>query len=302
MATGVFRGVFAIPPTPFHDDGSLDEASLARCVAFCLSAGVHGIVAPVVASESGTLFEEERMRIAELLVGRVAGRVPVIIGVSGASVSVSELYAWHAARIDADGVIAMPPPDASDPEEIIAFYTAVAEAAGGLPVWVQNAPAPLGTPMPPELLARLLDIPSVDYVKEETALAPQAMTRLQALAGDRLAGVMGGMGGRHMLDEHGRGACGTMPACEFADVHVAIWNALERGDIATARRIHTRLLPLLSYEGMYSFALWKQVLVRRGVIASARTRLPGAPVFDADNHRELDAMLRDIDDLLTVSI
>jgi 4-hydroxy-tetrahydrodipicolinate synthase len=155
--------------------------------------------------------------------------------------------------------------------------------------------------MAPGLLERLLEIPHVEYVKEETALAPQVMTRVRELAGNRLAGVMGGMGGRYMLHEHDRGACGTMPACEFADVHVAIWNALERGDMVTARRLHTRLLPLLDYEGMYTFALWKQVLVRRGVIASARTRLPGAPVFDADNHRELDAMLGEIDDLLTTS-
>jgi dihydrodipicolinate synthase/N-acetylneuraminate lyase len=89
-----------------------------------------------------------------------------------------------------------------------------------------------------------------------------------------------------------------MPACEVADAHVLVWDALERGDAEEARRLHTRLLPLLNYEAMYSFTVYKEVLVRRGVIASARTRVPGAGALDAENQRELDLLLRDLEPLL----
>src|SRR5690606_18019152 len=95
--------------------------------------------------------------------------------------------------------------------------------------------------------------------------------------------------------------CGTMPACEVTDAHVLIWDALERGDEDEARRLHTQLLPLLNYEAMYSFTIYKEVLVRRGVIASARTRVPGAGTLDAENHRELDRLLRDLEPLLRVA-
>jgi 4-hydroxy-tetrahydrodipicolinate synthase len=110
---------------------------------------------------------------------------------------------------------------------------------------------------------------------------------------------MGGMAGRFLLEEYRRGACGTMPACEVADAHVQVWDALERGDSDTARRLHTQLLPLLNYEAMYSFTIYKEVLLRRGVIRSAKTRVPGAGQLDAENHRELDALLRDLEPLLT---
>jgi 4-hydroxy-tetrahydrodipicolinate synthase len=302
MTTDRFRGVFAIPPTPFRDDGRIDEVSLGRCLDFCLDAGAHGIVTPVTASESFTLTDEERLRVAEIAVERVGGRVPVVIGVSGASTAASILYTRHAARIGADAVIAMPPGVVHPPAgEIVDFYAGVARAADGLPVWVQDFVAPLGTPMAPALLARLLaEIPGVSYLKEETAFAPQVITQVRALAGEHLKGVMGGMGGRYLLEEHRRGACGTMPACEVADAHVAIWNALESGDAGEARRLHTMLLPLLSYEAMFTYAIYKEVLVRRGVIASARTRVPGAPALDAENHRELDLLLREIAPLLTV--
>ena len=64
-----FRGVFAIPPTPFDDAGNVDEASLRRCVDFCVEAGAHGIVAPVNASESIALTGSvggRRLRLAKL--------------------------------------------------------------------------------------------------------------------------------------------------------------------------------------------------------------------------------------------
>jgi 4-hydroxy-tetrahydrodipicolinate synthase len=298
---GRFRGVFAIPPTPFDDAGNVDEASLRRCVDFCVAAGAHGIVAPVNASESIALTDAERLRVAELIVEGAAGRVPTVIGVSGVSTAASALYAAHAAAVGADAVIAMPPYVRHPPaEEIVDFYAAVARAAAGLPVWIQDYVAPVGTPMAPALLARLLrEIPGVDFLKEETQYAPQVMTAVRDLAGESLRGMMGGMAGRFLLEEYRRGACGTMPACEVADAHVLVWDALDRGDADEARRLHTQLLPLLNYEAMYSFTIYKEVLVRRGVIASARTRVPGAGRLDAENGRELDLLLRDLAPLLT---
>ncbi len=299
-----FRGVFAIPPTPFADDWQVDERSLRRAVEFTVQAGAHGIVAPVNASEGIILTDAERLRVAEILVDQTAGRVPVIIGVSGVSTAASALYARHAASIGADAVIAMSPyVKHAPPSEIVVFYAALAAAADGLPVWIQNNPGPVGTPMSAELMARILnESQAVRFIKEESEHAPQVISRVRALAGGKLGGVMGGMGGRFMLEEYRRGACGTMPAAEVADVHVLVWNALESGDLDEARRLHTILLPLLNYEALYTSAIYKEVLVRRGIIASSRSRLPGAAQLDDENQREIDALLRDLSPLLTLGL
>lgn len=299
---GRFRGVFAIPPTPFGEDGGIDEVSLQKCVDFCVEAGTHGIVIGVNASEAIALTDEERLRAAEIVIDQTAGRVPVVVGVSGVSTTSSALYASHAAKAGADSVMAMPPYVRHAPVgEIFDFYAAVAAAADGLPVWIQDYVGPVGTPMPASLLVRMLaEIPGVDFLKEETAYAPQVITTVSEQAGDSLKGVMGGMAGRYLMEEFARGACGTMPACEVTDVHVLVWNALDRGDEAEARRLHTELLPLLNYEAMYSFTIYKEVLYRRGVIASPRTRVPGAGTLDAHNHRELDAILDALSPLMTV--
>jgi 4-hydroxy-tetrahydrodipicolinate synthase len=295
-----FRGVYTIPPTPFTDDDRVDVESLRRIVDFCVACGAHGIVAPVNASEGPFLTDEERRLVTEILVEQTARRVPVMVGVSGASTRASVEYARHAEAVGADALIAMPPYIRHPtPDQIVGFYTDLARATR-LPICIQNYVAPVGTPMTAAFVARLLrEIDTVVYVKEETATAPQLVTGILAAAGAACEGVMGGMAGRYLMEEYARGARGTMPACEVTDAHVAVWNALESGDLTHARRLFNQLLPLLNYEQMWGTVVYKEVLRRRGVIASARVRAPGSQTLDEHNHRELDAILADLQPLLT---
>lgn len=297
-----FRGVYTIPPTPFTDDDQVDIAGLRRIVDFCVACGAHGIVAPVNASEGPFLTDDERRRVIEVLVEQTNRRIPVMIGVSGATTRSSVEYARHAEAAGADALIAMPPYIRHcTPDQIVGFYTDLARATR-LPICIQNYVAPVGTPMTAAFVARLLrEIDTVLYVKEETATAPQLMTSILTQAGDACQGVMGGMAGRYLMEEYARGACGTMPACESTDAQVAVWNALESGDIAQARRLFNLLLPLLNYEQMWGTVVYKEVLRRRGVIDNARVRAPGSQTLDEHNHRELDAILADLRPLLTVT-
>ncbi|MCC6625979.1 MAG: dihydrodipicolinate synthase family protein [Chloroflexi bacterium] len=297
-----FRGVYTIPPTPFTDDDQVDIAGLRRIVDFCVACGAHGIVAPVNASEGPFLTDEERRRVTEVLVEQANRRVPVMVGVSGASTRASVEYARYAEAVGADALIAMPPYIRHcTPDQIVGFYTDLARATR-LPICIQNYVAPVGTPMTAAFVARLLrEIDTVIYVKEETATAPQLVTGILAAAGAACQGVMGGMAGRYLMEEYARGACGTMPACESTDAHVAVWNALESGDTAQARRLFNLLLPLLNYEQMWGTVVYKEVLRRRGVIDSARVRAPGSQTLDEHNHRELDAILHDMRSLLAVT-
>jgi 4-hydroxy-tetrahydrodipicolinate synthase len=298
----MMRGVFTIPVTPFNESRELDEASLHQCVAFCVKAGAHGLVAPVNASEFTALTDDERRRVAEIVVETAAGRVPVVVGVSGSSAQHASVFARHARKIGADAVIAMPPyVRKASPEEITEYFRVVAGTAQ-LPVFIQNYQAPVGTPLSPAFMARLVaEIDGIEYVKEETLPAGHAMTEVLRLAGPRLKGVMGGMAGRFLMDEYRRGACGTMPACEVTDVHVALWTTLEAGDEPNARRIFNRLLPLLNLEWLYGAVVYKEVLRRRGILERATVRGPGLFTLDANDHLELDAILADVSALFTTA-
>lgn len=289
------RGVFAIPPTPFTSTGTLDLEGLRSTVQFCVKAGVHGIVTPVNASEFAMLTDAERELVVETAVDAAAGRVPVVVGVTGASVEQAVAFARHARTSGVHSVIAMPPfVLKAGPEQIVAYYRAVA-AASRLPVWVQNHMPPVGTAMPASLLVRLVtEIDGVVAVKEESYPPGQLMTAVRDLCGTPLQGLMGGMAGRHLIDEYRRGSTGTMPACEIADLHVDLWRHLEDKDWAAARTLYRAMLPLLTLESLYGVRIYKEVLRRRGIIADATARESGIPALDEFDHQELDEVLDEL--------
>jgi 4-hydroxy-tetrahydrodipicolinate synthase len=299
--SGSWRGIFTIPCTPFTDTGELDIASLRDEIAFCLEAGAHGIVAPVNASEFWTLSDEERKRVAQVIVQEVAGRVPVVIGVTGASASIATAFARHAEEIGADAVIALPPhARIASSTTIFEYYRALSEAIS-LPIFIQNHDAPAGTRMSPEFVAQLVrELEHIDWIKEETFPPGHAIQAEIALCGPKLKGVMGGVAGRYLLDEYRRGVCGTMPACEVTDIHVQVWNALDGDDERMARDLFYRLLPLLNYEALLP-GVYKAILKRRGIIASDYLRSEAGNPLDAQDHQELSALFADISDLFKLA-
>jgi 4-hydroxy-tetrahydrodipicolinate synthase len=108
------------------------------------------------------------------------------------------------------------------------------------------------------------------------------------------------MAGRYLLDEARRGACGTMPACEIADLHVLLWDKIEAQDWRGARQLFNAMLPLLNMEFMYGVSVYKEVLRRRGAISSAYVRPAGHPALDEFDLKEMDAILEDLIPLCTL--
>ena len=282
-------GVFPIVSSPFAADGSFDDASLDRLVAFLVASGVDGLVYPAIASEFASLSPEERHAGVARVARAIAGRVAFVVGISDETAAHSAAHARHAAECGADAVMLMAPRSAgTDPDTVAAFC---ASALGGttLPVILQNAPPPLGSSLPIATVREVCRrIPSILYVKEEVVPCGQRITALrEGVPG--LAGIFGGAGGRFVLDELARGAAGSMPACEIPEIHVALFRAFGGGQTAQARALFNSMLPLLNMGGVYRTPITKHVLVRRGIIAHPGHRDPN-PVLDAFDIAELDAI------------
>jgi dihydrodipicolinate synthase/N-acetylneuraminate lyase len=291
-----FRGIFAIPCTTFKEDGEIDPPSFRREIDFCIACGAHGLVFPVNASEWTSLSDAERIQLDQILVEQNAGRIPTVIGVAAATAEIAARFAAHARAIGADAVIALPPRGVAEMPVIFDYYRRISEA-GRLPVFVQNHDAPVGTPMAPEFLIRLCrEIEHVKYIKEESASSTFKMTAVLEGGKGVCKGVFGGAGGRYLLDEHQRGCSGQMPGCHVTDVVVALWNALEKGDDATAMHIYKEMAPLFFFENQIS--TYKEVLYRRGVI-SCPLRRNGAVRLDEFATRYLTRILKDLQPLMT---
>ncbi|MEO6986477.1 MAG: dihydrodipicolinate synthase family protein [Paralcaligenes sp.] len=105
----LFRGVFANLPTPFDDSGdALDIDRLNVLIDFLMERGVHGVACSLSSGEYPYLTEQERKQVAKEVVLRVAGRVPVIVGVSALTTAQSMMFARQAQEVGADAVMVMP--------------------------------------------------------------------------------------------------------------------------------------------------------------------------------------------------
>jgi dihydrodipicolinate synthase/N-acetylneuraminate lyase len=286
------RGIYVIVPTPFDQALAIDFEALRRIVRFNIECGVAGVVATANGSEVGYLADSERRRVAEIVVEEAKGRVVTVVGISSSCWPISRDLAVHAEKIGADAVMAMPPGFQRPNEAEIRTYYAAIDKASSLPIFLQNFSGPGGTPMSSRLMAELMrDLPNVKYVKEETESSSVLISEIIAAAKSNLCGVMGGMAGRALIDEHRRGVCGTMPASDLADIHVALWNALEAGNQEKANEIFRLLLPFLNFKIAYGPVMYKEVLRRRGVIESSAFRQTGARILDAFAQQELDNIL-----------
>jgi len=295
-----FRGIFVIVTTPFTDDFRLDEAALESTMDFCLAAGVHGVVANALASEGFYLSETERKRAAEIIVGKAkAGGVPAIVAVSAPHYLLAIDYVRHADSIGADAIMSLPPSlHPSTPADIKAHYKAIG-AATSLPLVIQNVSGQGLSALSAPLIAELVhEIPNARFVKEESGYPAQTVGEIIRLCGDKVEGVMGGKAGKTLMEEVRHGVAGTMPACEFADVHVKLWNAIESKDDVLARQIFNRLLPLLNLEQDYGMPLMKEVLKMRGVIPSNAVRQSGFRALDDNARAEVASIMDGVADLM----
>ncbi|BEP39178.1 dihydrodipicolinate synthase family protein (plasmid) [Variovorax sp. V59] len=285
-------------PTPFDAQGRPDAASLRRLVDYLIRCGVDGMTYPGVASEVGQLAPDERQSLLDAVLSEVAGRVPVIAGVSSSDTATTVRLAAQASARGAAALMVAVPPDRKGAAEQIAYFSEVAQAAEGVALMLQNVPPPVGAGLDPEVVLEVLAaVPSIRYVKEETLPSGQRLSVLRDKAPPNLLGVFGGAGGRYITDELRRGAAGTMPAIELAEVHTALFKAHREGDADRVRTLFTRMLPVLNVQAVFRWSLTKYVLKKRGLVADTRQRMPG-PLLDAFDMADVDAFLADIEDLL----
>ena len=296
--TDPLAGVFPVLATPFSADGRPDEAGLVAVTRYAIDAGCDGVVYPGVASEVDTLTPAERARLTDVVAREARGRVALVVGASAPDVAVSESVARRAPAQDASALMVMAPKSLTAAADVIAFFERLAHAAPSVPLMLQNAPAPTGSGLAVDVVLEVARaVAAIRYVKEEALPAGARINRLLTGAPPTLRGVFGGAGGRYITDELARGAVGTMPACELAEMHVALVRAHRAGHRDTVRRWYNRMMPLLNFQAVFRWAMTKETLRRRGIIGSATKRAPG-PELDAGDQRELGEMLAEVADAL----
>lgn len=299
MSSDGFAGIHFMLPTPFESDGSVDGASLVRCVEHAKSSGCAGVVALGVMGEAHRLLDDERDLVVETVVGAAAGELKVSVGISGQSSEQAVERLRSAQSASADAVMASPP-SLSKPNDAVVFgYYANIDSVARVPLIVQDLPEQTGVHMSAGFIAGLSrHLDSAEMLKlEDPPTPPKVSATLSATGGSML--IFGGLGGSFLFEELRRGASGAMTGFAFPEVLVAIHRSYVAGDIDGARRRFYDWLPLIRYENSVGLGLSirKHLLARRGLISRAAVR-PPTPSIDALGLEELEDVLLGMSELI----
>jgi len=286
----MFEGVFTALVTPFRD-GAVDEAALRGLVERQVAAGVDGIVPCASTGEAATLSHAEHRRVVEICVETVCGRVQVLAGTGSNSTRESIELTRHARDAGADGALLISPYYNKPTQEgVVAHYAAVARASG-LPLVVYNIPGRTASNILPATMARLAEIEHVVGVKESSGDIAQ-ISRVVA-ACPRSFSVLSGDDAL-TLPVIAVGGCGVISATSNVAPRemVELVRAARSGELAEARRLHLRLLPLFDALFCETNPIpVKAALALLGLVDD-EIRLPLTPL-GAANRERLQAVLKE---------
>ena len=290
MPTSTYSGVYSIPVTPFNEDKSIDLESLNNCLEFLVEKGSDGIVLPVNVSEASRLSDKEKDLVLQTAVNVIDGEVPLIAGITGVSTEHVIERAKKAEDIGIESVMCMPPLGFSSEADFFNFYAAISENTS-VDIWVQNNKPPACPSIPPTVLSKILnELNRVDYLKEESANSGHMHTFIKENCGENLKAIMGGSGGRFIIDEYRRGSNGIMPSGHMVEAHRLLWDQLLLSKDGNIRKdaIETwnKMLESLTFEFLFSVSAYKYFFWKRGII---RTNITRDPIKKMDKFDQIEA-------------
>ena len=286
------RGCGTALVTPFQTDRSLDEKALRRLVQLQLAGKIDFLIPCGTTGESPTLTGEEQLRVIEIVLEEVNGKIPVIAGAGGNNTEHVREVIQTLERLGVDGILSVSPYYNKPTQEgIYQHYRTLAEATT-LPILVYNVPGRTGSNVEPETLLRLSEIPNILGVKE----ASGNLSR-----GDEVLGL---------LPEHFKvfsgddsltlplmalGACGVISVVSnVAPREMAeLASQCATGDFRAARRLHRRLASLMQVLFIESNPIpVKAALASLGLLQPIY-RLPLVPM-QSDHRVKLEKVLQEL--------
>lgn len=284
-----WQGVYPAATTQFKSDLSIDIADTQRVVDNLIKDGVHGIIAMGTVGENNSLDGDEKRTLLRALVEVVAGRVPVVTGVSEFDTRRAVAYAKDAQRAGADGLMVLPAMVYVPTEEELTMHFRTVAQSTDLPIMLYNNPPAYRVNITSNVLQALSDVPNIVAIKE-SAPDPRRFTDLINAFGDRFKLLAG-------LDDVAfegflLGAVGWVSGLTnaFPQESNMLVQAIGRGDLNLARAIYRWFMPLLHLDAEHdlvqSIKLAEQIMGR----GSERVRPPRLPLSGA-RRKEVTAMV-----------
>lgn len=286
------RGVLPVLHTPFDEQGEIDRAIVRKEVEWVHGLGVDGVTTGMV-SEILKLSPTERKSLHD---GIAESSVPLglitVFSAGAESTKQAIDYTKHAESLSADAVMVNPPLTTSLSEDDLYGYYAGIFNATDIPLIVQDASGYVGRPVSLDLQVKLFNEfgPRIYFKPEAVPIGPRLSLFLAATNGK--ARVLEGSGGGALIDTHQRGVVGTMPGADAAWALVALWKALEEGNLDLADRISGPLANIIALEFSLDayLAIEKYFMKKQGIFINEIVRQPFGFKLDEKTKFRLDRL------------
>jgi 4-hydroxy-tetrahydrodipicolinate synthase len=273
------RGCGTALVTPFHQDGSIDDAALRSLVTWQIEAGIDFLVPCGTTGETPTLTHDEWLYVIDATIEVAAGRVPIVAGATSNSTHDAVAKAKEVAlRPGVDAILtASPYYNKPTQEGQYRHFKAIAEAVVDKPIILYNVPGRTGTNLEPATLARLAEVPNIMGVKEASGNMTQIAEAINAVpetflvfsGDDAVTLPVIALGGVGVI---------SVASNEIPHEMAAMTRAALDNDWTTARTIHRKYLALMQANFIESSPLpVKAVLTMMGKIEE-NYRLPLLPM------------------------
>lgn len=283
------RGCGTALVTPFRSDGSIDEPALRSLVSWQIESEIDFLVPCGTTGETPTLSRQEWLRVIEITIEVVRGRVPVVAGATSNSTQDAVEKAKAVAAIPGVDAILTASPYYNKPTQEGQFqhFRAIAEAADK-PLVLYNVPGRTGANIEPATLARLAEIKNIVAVKEASGNISQIAEVFTAVpehflvfsGDDAITLPVVALGGAGII---------SVASNEIPREMAKMTRAALTNDWDTARRIHRKFLPLMQANFIESNPLpVKAVLAMMGKIEE-QYRLPLLPMRP-DTRKKLESI------------
>lgn len=278
-AAAPFGRVLTALVTPMHDDGSLDLSGAARLASALVDAGCDGIVVSGTTGESPTTSDAEKEGLVRAVVEAVGDRAHVVAGVGTYDTHHTVELARQAEKAGAHGVLVVTPYYSKPTQEgLFQHFTSAADATG-LPVMLYDIPPRSVVPIETATLLRLAEHTRIVAVKDAKG---DPFAASDVIARTDLAYYCGDDALNLPLLSVGAVGMVSVVAHVAAESYKAMVEAVDAGDLVTARQIHQQLIPAV--RGIMTrgpgVVMAKAAMHLGGQIASRTVRLPLVPATD----------------------
>ncbi len=281
-----WNGVYPALTTKFTTDDKLDFKLFEKNLNAQLEAGVDGVILGGTLGEASVLSNDEKFDLVKFTVGKVQGKVPVVMNIAEGSTREAVKLAKEAERCGAGALMMLPPMRyKSDHRETVAYFKAVAEQTK-LPIMIYNNPVDYKIEVTLDMFDELASNANIQAVKESTRDVSN-VTRMINRFGDRfkiLCGVDTIAMEELMLGAHGWVA-GLV--CAFPKETVAVYRLTKAGKIDEALKIYRWFLPLLELDIHPKLVQYIKLAEQEVGLGSEHVRAPRLPLVGEERDRIL---------------